>query len=206
MAPAGGKGKDASANGGIRLRILESAKGLFAKKGFAATSIREIAQSAKVTNPMIYYYFGSKEELFMAVLGQAMETFDTLFEALLEADIPYEEKLVELFMMHFESVVQDPDLSRLFVYTFFGPDRDRLGLAVEDFGQNDCFKGLIEQGVELGVLRSDEQDVQQLHLEGLVHMPVMKLMAGEPIELDRQVAHRLVKLFLDGAGARQEGS
>jgi AcrR family transcriptional regulator len=46
------------------LRILDSAVRLFARKGFAATSVREIVQEADVTNPMLYYYFDSKEGLF----------------------------------------------------------------------------------------------------------------------------------------------
>ena len=45
---------------------MESAK-LFAQKGFAATSVREITQAASATNPMLYDYFGSKEGLLAAL-------------------------------------------------------------------------------------------------------------------------------------------
>ena len=40
-----------------RNTILESAKELFAQKGYSASSIREISQAAGVTKPVIYYHF-----------------------------------------------------------------------------------------------------------------------------------------------------
>lgn len=44
--------------------LLRSAEILFAEKGFAGTSIREIAKEANVNISMISYYFGSKEKLY----------------------------------------------------------------------------------------------------------------------------------------------
>ncbi|HXP50183.1 MAG TPA: TetR family transcriptional regulator [Bacteroidia bacterium] len=43
--------------------ILQTAEELFAKKGFEGTSVRDIADEAKVNVAMISYYFGSKEKL-----------------------------------------------------------------------------------------------------------------------------------------------
>lgn len=50
-----------------RSRLLDAALTLFANKGFAATSIREIAQSAQVNVSAISYYFGDKAGLYRAV-------------------------------------------------------------------------------------------------------------------------------------------
>ncbi|HWR23510.1 MAG TPA: helix-turn-helix domain-containing protein [Feifaniaceae bacterium] len=44
-------------------RILRASIQLFSEKGFDATSVTEIAQSAGVTKALIYYYFKSKEEI-----------------------------------------------------------------------------------------------------------------------------------------------
>ena len=46
----------------IRRRIAQVATQLFGAKGFAATSIRDIAQAASVTNPTIYYHFAQDQE------------------------------------------------------------------------------------------------------------------------------------------------
>ncbi|OYT91530.1 MAG: TetR family transcriptional regulator [Burkholderiales bacterium PBB3] len=50
-----------------RNRLLDAALGLFADKGFAKTSIREIAQAAQVNVASISYYFGDKDGLYRAV-------------------------------------------------------------------------------------------------------------------------------------------
>lgn len=52
-----------------RNRLLESALSLFAEKGFAKTSTREIAQLAKVNISAISYYFGDKANLYRTVFN-----------------------------------------------------------------------------------------------------------------------------------------
>lgn len=44
--------------------LLESARALFAERGYAGTSTREIARAASVSEPMIFRHFGSKAKLF----------------------------------------------------------------------------------------------------------------------------------------------
>jgi AcrR family transcriptional regulator len=48
-------------------KILDAASKLFAEKGFANVSVRDICREAGTTAPVIYYYFGSKKGLFDAV-------------------------------------------------------------------------------------------------------------------------------------------
>src|SRR5450830_681943 len=50
-----------------RLRLLDAGLALFAEKGYAETSTREIAQTAQVNIAAISYYFGDKEGLYRAV-------------------------------------------------------------------------------------------------------------------------------------------
>ena len=50
-----------------RTRLLDAALSLFSDKGFAKTSIREIAQAAQVNVASISYYFGDKDGLYRAV-------------------------------------------------------------------------------------------------------------------------------------------
>ncbi len=52
---------------GGRERLLEAAMRLFASKGYAATSVRDIMSAAGVTAPSLYHHFGNKEGLFLAV-------------------------------------------------------------------------------------------------------------------------------------------
>ena len=49
-------------------KIARYAIDLFAEKGYAATSIRDIANSLKVSSSLLYYYFKNKEELLFTIL------------------------------------------------------------------------------------------------------------------------------------------
>jgi AcrR family transcriptional regulator len=51
-----------------RDHILQAAEQLFAEQGFDGTSVRDIAQRAKVNLAMISYYFGSKEKMLGALI------------------------------------------------------------------------------------------------------------------------------------------
>src|SRR5437879_4956004 len=50
-----------------REHILNAAEEVFAKLGYAGTSLREIVERAQVTKALANYYFGSKEKLFEAI-------------------------------------------------------------------------------------------------------------------------------------------
>lgn len=56
---------------GTRDRILDAATGEFARHGFGGARVDRIAEGAGANKRMLYYYFGSKDELFLAVLEEA---------------------------------------------------------------------------------------------------------------------------------------
>jgi AcrR family transcriptional regulator len=53
-----------------RLQLLHAARGLFARRGLSGTSIRDIAQAAKLNSSLISYYFESKEGLYRACIEE----------------------------------------------------------------------------------------------------------------------------------------
>jgi TetR/AcrR family transcriptional regulator len=57
-----------------RRQLLETALDLFSQKGFAATTTKEIAAAAGVTEAIIFRHFPSKHELYSAVLGLKHES------------------------------------------------------------------------------------------------------------------------------------
>src|SRR3954452_16136489 len=54
-----------------RAELLEVATEAFAESGYAGTRVDEIAERTQTTKRMIYYYFGGKEQLYLAVLENA---------------------------------------------------------------------------------------------------------------------------------------
>lgn len=65
-----------------RARIRLAALGLFARQGFAGTSLRAIAAEAGVSHALVRHHFGSKEGLRVAVDEDVLDTFDTALDRL----------------------------------------------------------------------------------------------------------------------------
>lgn len=61
-----------------RAEILDVATGEFAANGFAGARVDEIAAKTRTTKRMIYYYFGSKQSLYLTVLERAYATIRSL--------------------------------------------------------------------------------------------------------------------------------
>ena len=70
-----GNSRDAAAQA-TREAILKSATKVFAQHGFAGGSVEKISRAARTYDRMIYYYFGSKEGLFVAVLEGIYQRMD----------------------------------------------------------------------------------------------------------------------------------
>lgn len=90
-APARRPGVRALAAQDTRDSILRAATKIFAKHGFSGGRIDEISKAAKSFDRMIYYYFGSKEALYIAVLEDMYRRFNEAEAALeLSGDQPVE--------------------------------------------------------------------------------------------------------------------
>lgn len=68
-----------------REQILDASLRLFSEKGFARTSVRDIAQAAGITDAAIYYHFASKRDLFEALIEE--RGFQAALEGLERAEV-----------------------------------------------------------------------------------------------------------------------
>ena len=75
-------GVRAAAANATRDAILRAATKVFAKHGFAGGRIEQISTAAKSYDRMIYYYFGSKEALFIDVIEDSYRRFNEAEQAL----------------------------------------------------------------------------------------------------------------------------
>lgn len=63
-----------------RARILDAARGLFATRGFDASSTRDVARAARIAAGTLFNYFPSKEALAMELVAQSLEGVESEFE------------------------------------------------------------------------------------------------------------------------------
>lgn len=85
-----------------RGRILEAALQLFRDRGFEATTMREIAESAGVATGAAYYYFDSKDAIVLAFYGQAQKDMTARLEEVLAASRDLTERLRGILQVKLE--------------------------------------------------------------------------------------------------------
>ncbi len=85
---------------GTEERIREVALRLFARQGFQATGIREIAAEAGFTVSALYYYVGTKEELLLDILLNTASSMVTSALRIGSSTEPPEQKLASLVLLH----------------------------------------------------------------------------------------------------------
>src|SRR5262249_372922 len=56
-----------------RAQLIDVGRALFAKRGYEATSMEEIAERAKVSKPIVYEHFGGKEGLYAVIVDREMD-------------------------------------------------------------------------------------------------------------------------------------
>lgn len=143
-----------------RRRIRRAAVELFARKGFAATGIREIAAEAGVTSGALYGYMGTKEELLVDIMRSTILPLTEHGEPLSTADRSAAERLVALVEQHvrfhcahpLDTLITDTELRAL-----TGPRRAAV-LQLRD-GYEQVWRRVIADGVGRGEFRVADEPV-----------------------------------------------
>lgn len=91
-------------------QILKAAKQVFLEKGFAETSMNDIAEKAGINRPNLHYYFRTKEKMFEAVCGDIVYSFLPMVQDIIKCDRPIEERISEVVDIYFDVFKQNPCL------------------------------------------------------------------------------------------------
>lgn len=97
----------------VRANILDVATEEFAGNGLTGTSMDDIASRTRTSKRMLYYYYGSKEGLYLAVLRDQIARIRT-YEAGLDLDkLPPLKALAHLVRKRFDYHIAHPEYARL---------------------------------------------------------------------------------------------
>ena len=146
--------------------ILAVATREFADKGLAGARIDEIAAATRTSKRMIYYYFGSKEGLYVAVLEEAYRRIRSIESELHLEDLPPEDALRKLVGFTYDYQLANPDFIRLVMTEnihrgeFLAQSRSIQQLNVPAI---DAVTTVYQRGVQAGVFRNDVDPVD-LHM------------------------------------------
>jgi AcrR family transcriptional regulator len=98
-----------------RRLILDAAVRVFARQGFHACRVSDIAEEAGVAYGLVYHYFASKDEVLDTLF---LERWNVMLEVIREVDcrpIPAREKLEGIVSFIVESYRHDPDLMKVII-------------------------------------------------------------------------------------------
>lgn len=184
-----------------REAILRAARELFTSKGFANTAVREICQKAGVTAPVLYYYFGSKDGLFEAVVEDtiSLDGFHALLRKEIEASSDPWKKLrayVDTYLVHFPTHLLNPGLHLQSSTQLHGNSLRQMSEGIEAiYG---LAKGILDEGVAAGQFRKMNVDMMAACLVGTVDSFVRAQVYLE-VEYDLdEVAACIVDLYTRG--------
>jgi AcrR family transcriptional regulator len=151
--------------------ILEVATREFSEKGLAGARIDHIAQAMRTSKRMIYYYFGSKEGLYLAVLEEAYRRMRSIEADLQLDDLQPEAALRKLVAFTVQYQFANPDFIRLVMTEnihraeFLSQSKAIQTLNVPAI---EGLRRVLERGVKAGVFRSGLDPVD-------VHMSISAL-------------------------------
>ena len=135
--------------------IVESATRLFGSIGFDATTTLEIANEAKVTEPLIYYHFKGKDELFTPSLELAFQEYISRLVELPEHTPTEFQKITNIIDLHFQVVNDLPEQMRMIVTTCPAKLDDPQGICLKNIKKArklvmDYICGCLEAGIANG--------------------------------------------------------
>ena len=94
----------------IRTKILDAAREVFTKKGYAAARTQEIAEAAGVNKGLLHYYKWNKTKLFQAVFDEAFTKFALQINEIFEADLSLFEKIESFVDNYMDILLENPYL------------------------------------------------------------------------------------------------
>lgn len=92
-----------------RTAILAAARAEFAAKGLSGARVNRIAEHAGVNKQLLYYYFGSKDDLYRAALEAVYAEIRDLERGLQLGDLPPADAMAALVGFSFDYLAQHPD-------------------------------------------------------------------------------------------------
>jgi AcrR family transcriptional regulator len=195
-------GKSEAARKPTSERLLKSAAELFSKKGYAATSTREIATLLGIQKASLYYHIGTKEDLLYAISESSLQCIRRDVETALENIGKPGERITALIRAHVESMIRDQNehavtLSEMHLLS--AKRRRKVNLL------RDEYEGLVRKVLqEAQKARAVRPDIPAkylcLSLLGLMNRAVVWYRGSGPLSPD-QLAGLVAAVFLTGAAS-----
>jgi TetR/AcrR family transcriptional regulator len=182
-----------------RQQILAAALALFAQKGYAATSVREIVDAAGITAPSLYYYFGNKEGLYLELMQTHCTMIDEVLDLHLYTSASAKRRLKDLVDEIFSHVIKDRDFFRLMFSIYYGPSQ---GAPYCDFifyhvKFHATIKTIIEDGIASKEFLPGNAGHMTWVIRGVVQLAMEEQIKEDREKIDRQGLQNILDLIIE---------
>jgi len=190
------KSKKVQQGEATRHALLHAARTLFGEQGYAATSIDEVAQAAKVTKGAFYHHYNGKQELFAAVYEQVKrEVSERAATAFLEPD-PWEDLCAGCHAMLDAHL--DPPVRRILLHDAQAVlDADTIRHVENRYGAV-VLRGALRRSVRAGVIQPLPLKTLALMLTGAILEGCMTIADAEDPDQARADVGSVLMTLLEG--------
>ena len=183
-------------------RILIKALELFAIKGYDATSVREICESAGITKPTLYHFFGSKDGVLQALVQNGFQQYRGIVNAAMDTPGSFKERIKVLARSVFESAREKPLFWRFIHSVIWAPPGTALPQTESCTQFYDGVVGVLaaasEKAVARGEIAPGPIGARMLILMGSIGEAATGfVIAGKP-ELTPELADEIVETIFNG--------
>lgn len=183
-----------------RERLLYAALQQFSQRGYAATSVREICLAANVTKPVLYYYFKSKEGLYLQLMEDSYAQFESTVNELNSYSGSTRQRVIHFCHGVFDTSIQQLPLVKLMYSIYYGAPQGAPAFNLERYYDRmlQVITELMETGITRGELKPrNTQDMVWSALACLSIAIEEQLCHCTP-RIDRSSMTRMLEIVFDG--------
>ncbi|MGQ9886883.1 MAG: TetR family transcriptional regulator [Aggregatilineales bacterium] len=188
--------------------ILYAAADVLQRRGYEATTMKDIAAEVNLTAASLYHHFKNKDELLLAVLEAGLDLVIERLEPIVRADMPCVQRLREMIAVHIVSQTENTAVAAAMVFEIrsllserpaqldrYRERRDRF------FARRDYFEALyrqmVHEGIEQGMFRPVDVPIVVKAMLG-AHNWVSVWYRPNGRLSGHEIAERMADMFLRG--------
>jgi TetR/AcrR family transcriptional regulator, cholesterol catabolism regulator len=181
-----------------RQQIEDAASALFRERGYAATSVRDIAQSLNLQGGSLYAHMASKEDVLWSIVMRAAARFDSEVRPSATAGTPAPDRLRAMIRAHVGVVTSSQRDAAVFLHEWrFLSDERRREVAARRDAYEALFRDTIADGVTRGELRPVDPKLTAIALLSSLNGIATWFRPARGLTAD-EIADQHADLFLGG--------
>jgi AcrR family transcriptional regulator len=186
----------------LRERLFRAALQLFAKKGFAETTVEDITEAADVGKGTFFNYFPSKEHILMAFGEMQLEKLEIIVREAQQSDLSIREVMRTLVMRMTEEPIRNPAIIRALLQAYLSSAHVR-GEMLRIHDRNRALLGqLMRHGQDRREIRTDlpAEEIAQVWRQAIFGTLLFWSLIGDHTLTER--IETSTRLLWDGIAAR----